>query len=261
MKKYGLLGNNIAYSASPKLHELIAMYNEYQITYELFDIQEEELVKYLNLLKDRTYNGFNITIPYKEIIIKHLDKLTFKAQDIGAVNTVYLNENGQIIGDNTDYYGFLKTLKNNAILADVKNIYLLGTGGAAKTVYHVLKDLNFDCVVVSRDKTNKKGFKTVIDYDDFKLIKTIDLLINCTPVGLPSEMKDFKPIIKKIVDLRYNPLVTDLMKLSNTSYNGLEMLIYQGLESQKIFNHDKTIKEENKIISLIKEELIGELIR
>lgn len=267
MKKYGLIGKNINYSLSPKLHKLIANYNNINITYELVDILETDIKKHLNLLKEGVFHGFNVTIPYKEIIIKYLDKITDKAVKIGAVNTIYLDEQNNIIGDNTDYFGFTKLLEINKILDDVETIYILGSGGAAKTVYHVLKDKGFNPIIVSRDKEKAKGFNAVISYEDYEKLRKVDLLINCTPVGVYPKggmaIKDSAQEIKKIVDLIYNPLTTDLMRLSNCSYNGLDMLIYQAIESQKIFFNakDKINFLDNDVVKHIKEELENEFIR
>lgn len=267
MNKYGLIGKDISYSLSPKLHNLIAQKYAYKLNYELIDIAERDIVKYLKLLKNKEYDGFNITIPYKEKIIKYLDLITDKALKIGAVNTVYLNEEGLIVGDNTDYYGFLKLLEANNVLKDLKIAYILGSGGAAKTAFHVLNDKKIETVVVSRNKSEIKGFKKAINYQEFKEIKEVDLLINCTPVGsiLTKGVPIIKnnQVIKTVIDLIYNPLKTELMNLAIKSSNGLLMLIYQALESQNIWQKGKisSKNDEGIFVKEIKEALINELIR
>src|SRR5690554_3503454 len=103
MKKFGLIGHPLDHSKSPKLHQLIADALKRKISYTLFDVKSIEQVKnLLDDLKKGHYNGFNITIPYKEAVLPFLDQLTPKAALIGAVNTVYLKD-GRFIGDNTDY--------------------------------------------------------------------------------------------------------------------------------------------------------------
>lgn len=268
MSNYGLIGKDISYSLSPKLHNLIAFKSGYSINYEIIDINEEQLSNYIDLLKQGLYQGFNITIPYKETIIKYLDKLSFQAEKIKAVNTVYLNEEGFVVGDNTDYYGFLKFLNKNNILNDkIKKAYILGSGGAAKTVYHVLTDNNINCIIVSRNKRQVKDFFNVISYEDFEKIKQIELLINCTPVGTHPQggipIKFNNQVFETIIDLTYNPLTTDLMRLSNNSFNGLEMLIYQAFKSQKIMNKStlNIVKDDEKTIKFIKEALLDEFNR
>lgn len=263
MNKYGLIGKNIAYSLSPKLHNLIANYSNYQLDYEVIDIDEKSLNEYLKQLKTGVYQGFNVTIPYKEVIVKYLDKISPKAEKIGAVNTVYLDEEGKIVGDNTDYFGFLKLLEINSVLTNVKRVYVLGTGGAAKTIYHVLKDLSVEVIVTSRDKNQVTGFTEVISYEEFSKVEEMELLVNCTPVGTYPKggmpIKDNNQKIRKIVDLIYNPLKTELMSLAKESYNGLEMLIYQAILSQKLFKN--IVNDEIEVIKLIKEALINEFIR
>lgn len=268
MSKYGLIGKNISYSLSPKLHNLIAFKSGYSINYEIIDIEEEQLSFYIDLLKQGIYQGFNITIPYKETIIKYLDKLTTQAEDIGAVNTVFLNKEGLVVGDNTDYYGFLKFLENNNILKkEIKEAYILGSGGSAKTVYHVLTNKNIKCIIVSRNKRHVKGFSNVISYEDLEKIKHLELLINCTPIGTHPKggmpIKFMNQVIETIIDLTYNPLRTDLMRLSMNSFNGLEMLIYQALESQKIMRKSVSFKvnDDEKTIKFIKEALLDEFNR
>lgn len=265
MNKYGLIGNKISYSLSPKLHNLIARELGKEISYELIDINEKEIVFYIKKLKDKEYAGFNVTIPYKEKVMKYVEVLTGRAKKIGSVNTLYINDEGLLVGDNTDYYGFSKLITINESIKDVNRAYILGTGGAAKTVFNVLNDLNVDVINVSREKMESKDFNSVITYEELKEVKDIDLLINCTPVG--SILHKGVPIIKanqkinKVIDLIYNPLKTDLMKLSYNSVNGLEMLIYQGLKSQLIWNNiDLSLNEEETIFNVIKEELINEFI-
>ncbi len=268
MMKYGLIGENISYSLSPKLHNLIAFKSGYSINYEIIDIKEEELSIYIELLKEGIYEGFNITIPYKEKVIQYLDKLTEQAKNIGAVNTVFLNDDGLVVGDNTDYYGFSKLLENNNILNNkIKDAYILGSGGAAKTVYHVLTKHNINCIIVSRNKRHVKGFPHVISYEDLEKIKHIELLINCTPVGTHPKggmpIKFVNQVFDVIIDLIYNPLRTDLMRLSSKSINGLEMLIYQAIESQKIMRKAfyDVVKDDDKTIKFLKEALLDEFNR
>ncbi|NLN51107.1 MAG: shikimate dehydrogenase [Acholeplasmataceae bacterium] len=264
MKNYGLLGRNISHSFSHKLHNLIAFKNNFTINYEILDITEKMLPNYLLSLKMGEYAGFNVTTPYKEKVIKYLDGLTPEAKAIGSVNTIVYKEN-KFIGHNTDYYGFVKLLKNNKIRQKkIKKAYILGTGGAAKTVYYALLENNIDCVVVSRNKAQKLPFEEVISYDEFSQIKEVELLINATPVGsypkFGSPIKFYNQTFKIIIDLIYNPLKTELMRHSIVSINGLDMLIYQAIEAQNYFNNQR-LKEDIKTIRFIKGAIINEFVR
>lgn len=261
MKKLGLLGSNISYSISPKLHNLIKEEYKLNFNYELVDIKEIELKEYIDKLKKGIYYGYNITIPFKEEVIKHLDVLTPAAKYINAVNTVYLKD-GKVVGDNTDYLGFEHLLNKVYKINKDDNFYILGSGGAAKACMYVLKENKLNFTVVSRTKKENDSFK-IITYGEFYKAKKIDVLINTTSLGNinnpKSPIKKFKTKIKTIIDLTYNPLKTKLMELSNNSYNGLDMLIVQAIYSQnRWFNN---ININNELIDKIKGELENELVR
>lgn len=263
MKKYGLIGSQINYSLSPKLHELIKVTLKLNFSYQILDIKETQLKDYINKLKDKTYNGYNVTIPYKETIIKYLDQLTPAAKHIGAVNTIYYKD-GKVIGDNTDYIGFDYLLVKSEVLNDtLKTVYILGSGGAAKACYYALLKRNITPVIVSLNKV-EKHFPNYISYEEFYKTKEIDLLINATPVGninLPgSPIKKTNQIIKTVIDLTYNPLQTTLMSYAQKSLNGLDMLIVQALESQQRW-HNFKLKINSQIIDKIKGGLLDEFVR
>ncbi len=264
MNKYGLIGSNISYSVSKLLHEEIARLNNLEYEYEIIDIKVSQLAHYIELLKKGVYQGFNVTIPFKEKVIPYVDRLTTKAKQIKVVNTLYY-QNGKVVGDNTDYYGFLKMLRvNNIFNKGYKKAYILGSGGAAKAVYLVLKEKGFDCVVVALEQNAYSYFEKVITYEDFESIKDIELLINATPVGTyPSKEAVIKPTgksFKMIIDLIYNPLTTTLMSYAKNHLNGLEMLIFQAIKAQELWQN-KVLLKGSKSINKIKEVLVNELIR
>lgn len=249
MMKFGLIGKNISYSQSPKLHKTIAGYFGLDITYDLIDIDESDLSHTLHLLRTGFYQGLNVTIPYKQKIMQFIDELTPKAEHIQAVNCLYMRGN-LIIGDNTDYDGFVQTLHRENINVFHKNVYLLGTGGAAKACYIALKDLNAKVHVVTRKREGIDPlFKNIITYDQIDP-KHVDLYIQATPIGtypnssdsvLPEEMVNHHTVI----DLIYNPLVTQIMKYSKRGINGLQMLIIQALKSEEIwFNKEFELTDE-----------------
>ena len=249
MKTLGLIGHPLNHSKSPKLHQIIGNYLNRHIDYQLFDIADISDVKLLiDGLKKGTYNGFNVTIPYKETIIPFLDVLTPKAQKIGAVNTIYLKDD-LVIGDNTDYAGFQYLFEKQIKIYNPNGIVILGSGGAAKACYTVCKDFGYDPFVVSRQTKSGESFDKVISYKDLEHTK-YDLIINATPIGMypnntlsPLEQDLVKD--KYVIDLIYNPLPTTLMTNTDHSIGGLDMLIVQALESQKIwFNEDSHINDD-----------------
>ncbi|MGI6360469.1 MAG: shikimate dehydrogenase family protein [Acholeplasmatales bacterium] len=250
--KYGLLGTNISYSLSKKLHKEIAKLNDFEINYEIIDIKEEDLKTYINYLRDGKYKGYNVTIPFKQKIIKYLDVLSPEVKKLGACNMVMV-KNGLLYGYNTDYYGFSKTIISDNIKPNTA--YILGTGGAARTAYSYLCENGFDCVVVSRVGEEDDFFKKLIYYEDFYKLEHIPILVNATPVGTSpnfgSPLKVVNQTFDLVIDLIYNPLKTELMNQGKKSVNGIVMLIYQAIKTEELW-HDKKLKEDKESINYLK---------
>lgn len=256
MKKFGLLGEKLKHSFSKEIHELFYKYNNFNYEYELIEKKEEEILDLLENIRNKKYNGINITIPYKVEIIKCLDEISEEAKKIGAVNTIKL-KNEKLIGYNTDYYGFLKTLQYNNIDINNSKALILGTGGAAKSVYNVLIDNNAEKIFLATLKENnnfkRRKCDRIIKYAEIPNIKNVDIVVNCTPVGMYPEFDNCpledKYIIesKYLIDLIYNPIETVLMKKyklkGSKVINGLLMLIVQAIKSEEIWNDDEYSEE------------------
>ncbi len=242
-KRFGLLGRNISYSFS-KGYFTDKFSNETfdGCTYENFDVPEinafTEIIKNTPDLK-----GLNVTIPYKETVIPYLDKLSKKAGEIGAVNTIKFTKKGKLKGYNTDYYGFMKSLRP-LLQPHHKKALILGTGGASKGVAYALKELEILYTFVSREA--KEG---IIDYDRINAttFDNYQIIINATPLGTSPNIDSF-PLIpyeyfteKHIAyDLIYNPAETQFLKKAAAkgaqTKNGQDMLIFQAEKSWKIWN-------------------------
>ncbi len=240
----GLIGYPLTHSKSPRLHQEIALLNHIEIKYDLYPLNDISEVKTLiKQLKEGLIKGFNVTIPYKESVISYVDQLTDIAKKIKAVNTVYIKD-GKIIGDNTDYDGF-KYLFESFHDKSYQEIAILGTGGAALACYHVLKDLGYHPLMVSRNKVmaSNQVFDQVLSYEDLYK-RHVDLIINATPIGMYPKV-DQSPLElyyvqdKAVIDLIYNPDITLMMKHAKRAINGLGMLIVQGIVAQSRFI-DKT---------------------
>jgi len=242
MKTFGLIGKNIDYSFSRKYFNQKFTDEGIDAIYKNFDLENiEQFSEVLQSTKE--INGFNVTIPYKEAIIPYLDELDSFAEEIGAVNTIKINEDGKLIGYNTDFFGFSEALKPHLKPYHIKAL-VLGTGGASKAVSFALKKLGIEYTSVSRTK----AFNTFV-YSELnpEIMEEYQLIINCTPLGTSPNTELSPPIPTQhltskhlIFDLIYNPSNTKLMKLALNQNaevtNGLRMLEFQAEKAWDIWN-------------------------
>ncbi len=259
--RFGLIGHDIGYSKSPIIHRFMGKKFGMDMTYDILEVEGDDIPDLIDDLRHDIYQGFNVTIPYKELVIPFLDKLTPKAKLIQAVNTIYMKD-GFVIGTNTDYDGFQGLLEHHHLEVKSKNVYILGTGGAAKAVYHVLKDLGAHVIVVTRSIAHKNDyFENVIEYRDIKP-HWVDIYIQATPIGTfpnvnASVLTKEEVEGKIVVDLIYNPLETQIMKDSKKGIGGIGMLIIQALKSEEIwFNQE--IELTTKLMNQLKEVILDE---
>lgn len=254
---YGLIGYPVKHTLSPIMHNAWFSRLNIDAIYLPFEVRPENLEKALQALTALSMSGVNVTIPYKECCMKYLDKIDYDAELIGAVNTISV-ENNKLIGFNTDGRGFINSLKEVGISSKSKKVFIIGAGGAARAIGFCLvregtESLRFYDIDKERTvklvEAIKKRFEAVNIYTCLKeelseQIKQSDILINATPVGL----KDTDPLIVEpdwlsnniiVYDLIYNPTQTKLMKVCKDkgikAYNGLGMLIHQGVLSFKIW--------------------------
>lgn len=237
MKTYGLIGKNISYSFSR---------NYFANKFKKEDIKNSQYINFdidnlseLNNIFNTDNFGFNVTIPYKEVIIPYLDSLDFHAEKIGAVNTIKI-ENEKKIGFNTDWIGFKKSIEPLLNSHHTKAL-ILGTGGASKAVIYALDQLKIETLMVSRYGE--------ISYEDLseEIIQNHAIIINCTPVGTFPNIDAAPEIPYHFItknhfayDLIYNPAETLFLKKCKEKgavvKNGLEMLEIQAEASWKIWN-------------------------
>jgi len=246
-KIFGLLGKNIEYSFSrgyfsKKFEKL----NLQQYKYVNFDLQK--IADFSSIIKkdSESIAGINVTIPYKQEVLQYLDLLDETAQEIGAVNTIKFQKNGQLKGYNSDVVGFEKSLLP-LLEKHHKNALILGTGGASKAVAFALKKNNIKFKFVSR---NSQGLD-LLSYQDItkEIIEKYSIIINSTPVGTtPNVDKSpnipYQFITEKhlLYDLIYNPEVTQFLSKGRANgaiiKNGYEMLQLQAEESWRIWNEE-----------------------
>ena len=236
MNRYGLLGRKLSHSSSKIIHEYFFNKNGIEASYDLIEIEENELKEKIDLLRIGYYSGFNVTIPYKESVMKYLDLLSPAAMEINAVNTIYFKD-GMVVGDNTDYLGFIDELSQFDIDVEGMDVYVLGSGGASKAICYALKLLHANPIVVSRDEG--KG----ITYDMLHNLDNMSIVVNTTPVGMyPNVDGEILPkeVVDKIdicIDLICNPKMTKFLQYSKKGYNGNYMLIYQALHAEILWGN------------------------
>ncbi len=240
-RKFGLIGKNIDYSFSKKYFSEKFKKENLDCTYSNFDIENISLIE--SILQKNGISGYNVTIPYKQEIIKFLDEIDEVAKAIGAVNTIKKIDNKNI-GFNTDCIGFEKSLIPLIENKKPDSALILGGGGASKAVKYVLKKIKINYSTVSR----KEG-KSEFIYENLNdvIINRFKMIINCSPVGtFPSINKcpniPYKHLTKEHVlyDLVYNPIESLFLRrgreLGCKTKNGLEMLEIQANESWRIWN-------------------------
>ncbi|MEG1255738.1 shikimate dehydrogenase [Clostridium sp.] len=266
MDFYGLLGEKLSHSLSPRIHKIIFEAIEVEGAYKLFEVPKGSLKDFTDAFRVLKIKGSSVTIPYKEEIIQYLDVISPEAQRIGAVNTISLIDN-KLCGYNTDYYGFGYMLEVHKVKLENQVVVILGNGGATKSAMYYLLDNGVNKVyIVSRNPEKPMEISDerveLIGYDELKNIKG-DIIINATPVGMfPKE--DVSPvdedIIKNfdtIVDIIYNPSMTQFLfkgqALGKKTIGGLYMLIGQGVKAQEIWQKraidERVIKDVYEILN------------
>lgn len=245
-KKFGLIGQTLAHSFSKAyFDEKFFRDGLRDYHYELYPLKSADELKAL-LVENPELCGLNVTIPYKEKVIKFLNDIDPAAKRIGAVNVIRIKD-GLLQGFNTDSDAFLESLEKWFPNTPGSKALILGTGGSSKAVQEALKRLNIPFEIVSR--TKGKGKHT---YDDLKsnpsVITGANLIINTTPLGMTPDTGSMPPIDSDLLtpehyvyDLIYNPARTLLLQKSEMQNahikNGLEMLHIQAEKAWAIWNN------------------------
>jgi len=262
MKKYLVVGNPIAHSLSPKLHNYWIKENNLKAFYDMKKLNEDDLEETILEVKNERIHGINVTLPFKKKIIRFVDQLTPIAEEAQSVNTIF-KKNNKIIGDNTDIEGFEKSL--NYINYDLKDkkVFILGAGGVALSIILALKRKKVSKIYIS-NRTEKEPNSLKERYSDLTIVKwgeicDFDLIINATSLGLKSDDRinlDFSNsgTKKLFYDVIYNPRKTNFLskgeELGNKIENGKMMFVYQAQLSFRIW-HNILPKIDDKIIKLL----------
>lgn len=250
---YGLLGDPVAHSLSPLMHNHAFQAHHLDAVYVPFHVLPNDLPAAVRGLRALNVAGVNVTIPHKEAILSLLDQIDPAAQLIGAVNTI-VNNDGTLIGYNTDASGFMRSVSYELdFLPEGRNVVLLGAGGACRAAAVALASAGVKSITIAnrhQDRAEKivndliAHFPSVCfaanDYKDnnyLHAISSADLIVNTTSIGLQEEEINFLPLehIKGsalIYDMTYSPFETPLIKNARARKlcctNGLGMLAAQG---------------------------------
>ena len=234
--KYGLIGEHLKHSFSKEIHE--SLMDE---SYELCELKRDEIPSFF---AKKDFQGINVTIPYKEVVIPYLDEIDESAKKIGAVNTI-INRGGRLIGYNTDYFGFIALINHLGLDIKDKKCLVLGNGGASKAVVTALNDLKAKKVYIASINNEPN----TISYDEIKNLEDIKILVNATPIGMFPNNEgliinlDLLPDVEGVIDVIYNPINTKLIleakKRHLKAEAGLYMLISQGIKANELFLNRK----------------------
>lgn len=244
--QFNLIGYPIKHSLSPWIHKQFLEKMDIKGSYTLNEIEDFE--NEIEKLKETSINGFNITVPYKEKIMSHLDEVDSMAVDIGAVNTVLVKE-GKWIGYNTDGIGYLRALQDEySDLKDLsdKKIVLLGAGGAAKGIYAAFRHAKSKQIVIANrtvskgeaiiEKNRNKDFAVSLEDVNIHLSEA-DVIVQTSSVGMkPNSNKmivDLPQLKENVVvsDIVYQPIETKFLREAKKQkvrvHYGHTMLLYQ----------------------------------
>ncbi|MCA1927306.1 MAG: shikimate dehydrogenase [Calditerrivibrio sp.] len=248
----GLIGKPLTHTLSPFIHNYFLYKNSINGGYCCFDIYEDELGKIVEFFKKTNFKGFNVTLPYKETIIKFLDQIDDDARYMNSVNTVKIDD-GKLIGYNTDIYGILETFNLYEISPIDKKILIIGAGGACRGLFYVLKKLGYGFIdIVNRNLSKAEKLVKEFNIENFRLFEVnklnsfdnslkYDIIINTTSVGLTGDnIYNFEKLSADIAfDMQYSLSGETLFLgkvISDKKVDGLPMLICQAYQAFKIWS-------------------------
>ena len=254
-KKFLVIGNPIKHSLSPQLHQYWFGKNKINAEYKKLKIDQKQIKKILDKIRKKQIEGINVTIPFKNSVIKYLDILEGDAKKTSSVNTIYLRKQN-LIGDNTDVYGFafgiLKKIKSK-----IKAAGIIGAGGVTSSIILALIKKGVRKIYItnrtfSKLKVFKKKFRGIIFpvrwNEHLKVFREVQILINVSSLGMQGQKDlkfDFSTFNKKInfVDIVYNPentkFLRDARRYGHKAFSGLDMFVYQAQKAFYIWNKKK----------------------
>ena len=261
----GLIGNPVGHSVSPAIHNNLAQLTGKDMVYTTFKVEKGDVKTAVKGAYSLNILGLNVTVPHKSEVIDTLVDIDPLARAIGAVNTLVRVEGG-FKGYNTDILGLARELEDEGIELENSKVIILGAGGAARAITFLCSSKNAQCVYLLNRTVDKAEAIAQAVNAHFNNDKVIPMniadyadipgedyvVIQTTSVGLhPND---------EAVDIIYNPANTKFMKLikaqGKNAYNGLKMLLYQGVSAYELWNDCKITKEEaDEVYKCLQKEL------
>ncbi len=274
--RYAVMGNPINHSKSPQIHTQFAKQTKQKLSYEAIHVDLGGFTQAVRNFQANGGKGLNITVPFKREAYKLADNLSERAKRAGAVNTLILEENGKVKGDNTDGYGLIADLiKNLAWEVSGKKILILGAGGASRGIIEpIIEQQPASIFIANRTPSKAKDladdFSSLLNGSELKIKggsyadiqHSYDLIINATSASLHGEIP---PINEQVLtektccyDMMYANKPTTFMQWAQSfgvihSADGLGMLVGQAAESFYVWRGVKP--EVNPVIQLIREQM------
>ena len=269
---YGLIGYPVEHSFSPPMMNAAFSYMNLDACYLAFQVETKKVSEAIAGIRALNFAGVNVTVPHKRSVIPYLDEVSPLAKKIGAVNTISIVK-GHLKGTNTDFSGFIRSLKKLNFSPKKKTIALLGSGGSARALVAGLADAGALRVML-HNRTAERAEKLVTEFSQYfpltqleaVSLQTIhetplDLLVNTTTVGmfssdLPVDLKKCRKI-NLLADIIYRPSQTSLLKqaeeLGINAVNGIDMLLYQGCDAFTFWTGKQAPEEvmRSQLLSLI----------
>jgi len=267
----GVLGNPIAQSKSPRLHSHWLQKYGLQGHYVPLHVTNENLETVVRAMPKMGFVGANVTLPHKIAVLKFADHISDRATLIGAANTLTFTEDGRILADNTDSYGFMANIRQNAPDWDPKTgpAVILGAGGAARAIIVALADAGVpEILLTNRTRAKSDALRAefgarikVVDWVQAgQILDQATTLINTTSLGMTGNAELTVPLdgLRKgtlVTDIVYSPLRTKLLDdaeaLGCQIVDGLGMLLHQGVPGfERWFGVRPVVDDETRRVVL-----------
>ena len=252
-KSFAIIGDPIAHSLSPVLHNYWFKKYRIEAEYSLLNVKEKDIESIAVKIRNRELSGLNVTLPYKQKVIPFIDKLVNDAKSTNSVNTIFLDETNTLVGENTDVFGLQAAYLKEISEAKNKKALVIGAGGVSPSVIFALQKSRINNISII-NRTHEKSlflkkkfnYLNILNWSSLEQeISNFDIIINATSLGLKNG-EDFKFSFDNVknnmiyIDTIYNPIETKTLKHLKDNkvktFNGLDMFVYQGQKSFYLWN-------------------------